>query len=428
MSLIVRPDTAAVQRHTIRLLFGTQILGGMGVFIGIAVGALLMEELTGSATLAGIGMSSTVIGSALLAIPIVRLTNARGRRHGLAFAYLVGALGALGIVTARYLDFTPLAFVGMFCFGGGTAANLQARYAAVDLAEPGRLGRQLSLIVWATTLGAVVGPSLSPMADDALYGLGAPRYTGPFLGTVAGFSVAALVLWTLLRPDPLMLARAARTGAPAPRNISAGWRTVRANPGARLGVAAVALGHLVMVSLMVMTPLHIKDGMVDLQNVTTVVGVVLSLHIAGMYALAPVAGAAVDRFGKRAVILTGILLQLAACATAGTAGYDHVRIAAGLILLGLGWSCTMVAGSAWLTDAVDADDRPSVQGLSDLVMGCTGATAGAAAGVVMELSGYPMLTLLAACTTVPVLVAMLRMRQARGDHPTSTLTYEGTRS
>lgn len=168
----MRPDTAAVQRHTIRLLFGTQILGGMGVFIGIAVGALLMEELTGSATLAGIGMSSTVIGSALLAIPIVRLTNAHGRRHGLAFAYLVGAVGALGIVTARYLDFAPLAFVGMFCFGGGTAANLQARYAAVDLAEPGRLGRQLSMIVWATTLGAVVGPSLSPMADDALYGLG----------------------------------------------------------------------------------------------------------------------------------------------------------------------------------------------------------------------------------------------------------------
>ncbi|MGH9379589.1 MAG: MFS transporter [Thermoanaerobaculia bacterium] len=409
--------TAAVQRRTIRLLFSTQVLGGIGVAIGIAVGALLLEDITGSATLAGLGLSTSVIGSALLAIPIVRVTNAHGRRHSLTFAYLVGVLGAIGIVAARYLDSAPLAFVGMFCFGGGTAANLQARYAAVDLAEPERLGRQLSIIVWATTLGAVAGPSLSPLADDAMYALGAPRYTGPFLGTVIGFSIAALLLWTLLRPDPLLLARAARTDTPAARNISAAWRIIRANRSARLGIAAVALGHLVMVAVMVMAPLHIKHGMMDPENVTTVVGIVLSLHIAGMYALSPVAGLATDRYGKRTVILTGMLLLLAACAASGTAGHDHAQLAAGLALLGLGWSCTMVAGSTMLTDAVDADDRPSVQGLSDLVMGCAGASAGAAAGVVMEVSGYPMLTLLAACTVVPVLFAMLRTRRHRIPYP-----------
>lgn len=405
-----QPDTSAVQRRTIRLLFSTQILGGIGVAIGIAVGALLLEDITGSATLAGFGLSTAVIGGALLAIPIVHVTNAHGRRYGLTFAYLVGMLGAAGIVAALYLEWAPLAFAGMFCFGGGTAANLQARFAAVDLAEPERSGRQLSIIVWATTLGAVAGPSLAPLADDALYDLGGPRYAGPFLGTVVGFSGAALVLWLLLRPDPLILARAAQAEAPVRHDISAGWRTLRANPVARLGVAVVALGHLVMVAVMVMTPLHIKHGMDDPDNVTTVVGIVLSLHIAGMYALAPVAGLAADRFGNRAVIYTGILLLLAACATSGTAEHAHVRLAAGLALLGLGWSCTMVAGSAMLTGAVDADDRPSVQGLSDLLMGCAGATAGIASGVVVELSGYPMLTLLAACTVIPVIVAMLRTR------------------
>lgn len=406
----LQPDTSAVQRRTIRLLFSTQVLGGVGVFTGIAVAALLLEDLTGSATLAGFGLSTSVIGGAMLAIPIVHVTNAHGRRHGLTFAYLVGMIGAVGIVAALYLDWAPLAFAGMFCFGGGTAANLQTRYAAVDLAEPQRRGRQLSVIVWATTLGAVAGPSLSPLADDALRSLGAPRYAGPYLGTVVGFSGAALILWTLLRPDPLILARATRTEAPSTRNLAAGWRILRANPVARLSVVVVALGHLVMVAIMVMTPLHIKHGMDDPDNVITVVGIVLSLHIAGMYALAPVAGLAADRFGNRPVIYTGILLLLAACVTSGTAEHVHVRLAAGLALLGLGWSCTMIAGSAMLTGAVDADNRPSVQGLSDLVMGCAGATAGIASGLVVELYGYPMLTLLAAGTVIPVVVAMLRTR------------------
>ncbi|MFD0787650.1 MFS transporter, partial [Micromonospora azadirachtae] len=165
----IRPDVAPIQRRTLRLLFGTQIVGGVGVTIGISVGALLAARVAGTA-LAGLAQSASVVGGALLAVPVTRITNGYGRRPGLAVAYLVGAVGAVLVVLATVTGFVPLLFLGMLFFGGGTAANLQARYTAVDLAEPARRGRQLSLIVWATTIGAVAAPNFADLADHATIG------------------------------------------------------------------------------------------------------------------------------------------------------------------------------------------------------------------------------------------------------------------
>lgn len=412
-------DIPRLQCRTIRLLATTQILGGVGVAMGVSVGSLLLYHLTGGEGLSGFGQALSVIGGALIAIPVVRVTNSYGRRPGLALAYTAGIAGALLLVAAIITESVPLAFAGMFFFGGGTAANLQARYAATDLSEPTRRGRQLSLIVWATTVGAVVGPSMMPLADGYVRDLlNVPKYVGPFLISAIGFGLAGIVLWILLRPDPLLVARKA-ADAPAmlksERGLGAGLRAVRGNPDALFGLTAVALGHLVMVGVMVMTPVHIQHTMEGHEGhgmtVEGVVGIILSLHIAGMYAFSPIVGWAADRFGRRVVIMSGIALLLAACATAGTAGDGTPQLAVGLILLGLGWSCTMVAGSALLTESVDVARRASAQGLSDVTMGVAGAVAGALSGVVMDAAGYPILALCAAATTVPVAVTALRARR-----------------
>jgi len=438
-------DVAQVQRRTLGLLFATQIIGGGGVGMGIAVGALLAADLGGPGV-SGFAASAAVIGGAVLAIPATRLMRTGGRRPGLAFAYLAGALGAVVVVAGAALGLLSLVFLGMFLFGGGTAANLQARYTAVDLAEPARRGRQLSLVVWATTLGAVAGPNLAPAADRAVRGWQLREYAGPFAFSALAFGLAALILLAFLRPDPLLVARSRVAAAgdgdgavSAGGGVSAGgvpaggvpaggavpevpppsaggrfgwlrlgWHAIMASPQARLGMAAVAVGHAVMVGVMSMTPVHIGEGGHDHGAVLRIVGIVLSLHIAGMYALSPVMGWLTDRLGRRPVILFGIGLLAAACAVAGTAGHDTVRLSAGLFLLGLGWSATMVAGSTLLSESIDVAVRPAAQGLNDMVMGLGGATAGALSGLVVELSGYPTLTLLAAIVAAPLLVLALR--------------------
>lgn len=416
---LAAPDVAPIQRRTLRLLFATQIIGGIGVTIGVAVGALLASDVAGTAV-AGLVSSAAVVGGALLAVPVTRIMTVRGRRPGLVVAYLTGAAGGVLVVLAAVTRWVPLLFLGMLLFGGGSAANLQARYAAVDLAVPARRGRQLSLIVWATTIGAVAAPNFASLADRTTSGWGLPPLAGPFAFSAAALALAAGAILALLRPDPLLTARrlAAAVTPPAPvaapaatarhgAGMRAAWSVVRTRPAARLGIVAVAVGHLVMVAVMVMTPVRLHEWHDD-ADVLRVVGLVLSLHIAGMYALAPVAGWLTDRVGRRAVILGGVGLLLAACAVAGTAGHHTARLSVGLFLLGLGWSGTMVAGSTLLSESVPVGIRPSVQGLSDLTMGLAGAGAGAVSGFVVAAAGYPVLTGLAAVAVVPLVTLALR--------------------
>ncbi|MFY1690890.1 MFS transporter [Plantactinospora sp. WMMB782] len=423
-------DVRRVQRRTLLLLCLTQIIGGTGMTIGMTVGVLLGARLGGTAV-SGLVQSASVVGGALLAVPVSRIMRTGGRRSGLAVAYLAGALGGVLIVVAAMLAWVPLLFVGAVLFGGGTTAGLQARYAAVDLAEPTRRGRHLSIAVWATTIGAVTAPNLAAPADRSLAWTGVPVLAGPFVFSVLAFVLAAGVLLVFLRPDPLLTARrlaaptpaeapipaeagaaadgAAGSGAPVRRDegLRGALRVVRDLPAARLGISAVATGHLVMVGVMVMTPVRLGEWHSD-AHLLRVVGLVLSLHIAGMFALAPVVGWLTDRLGRRAVILGGLGLLLAACAVAGTAGHDTVRISIGLTLLGLGWSGTMVAGSTLLSESVPVEVRPAVQGLSDLTMGLAGALAGALSGFVIQVAGYPVLNLLAAVAVVPLLALALR--------------------
>ena len=166
----------------------------------------------------------------------------------------------------------------------------------------------------------------------------------------------------------------------------------------------MAVGNLVMIGVMAMTPVHIKGAGHDAARTLSIVGLVLSFHIAGMFAFSPVFGWLTDRIGRRPVIFTGIALLLAACTLAGAAGHDTTRLAAGLMLLGLGWSATMVAGSTLLSESISVELRASAQGLSDLVMGLAGATAGAVSGVIVAEWGYSTLTLLAALATLPLIL------------------------
>ena len=403
------PDPAVVQRRTLRLLFATQIIGGIGVAIGASVGALLAADLAGVAA-SGLAQSVIVVGAALFAVPATAIVHRHGRRPSLAAGYGVAAVGAMLVVIAAVRGSIPLLFVGFFLLGGATAAGLQARYAAVDLAPAELRGRHLSLIVWATTLGAVAGPNLAAVAGASLVGYGVPTLAGPFFFSALLFGLAAVALMLLLRPDPAVVARSAygnrvARGSPDGRaGMGTALRAVLSRASASLGVSAMAVGHLVMVGVMAMTPVHIRGAGHDAAHTLRIVGVVLSVHIAGMYALSPVIGWLADRFGRRPVIFAGIALLLVACALAGSAGHDSVRLATGLTVLGLGWSATMVAGSTLLSESVPAELRTSAQGLSDLIMGLAGAAAGALSGVIVNAQGYPMLTLLAALATAPLVV------------------------
>lgn len=397
------PDTTgvqALQTRTVGTLMTSQVLGGVGVASGIAVAALMAAEISGRDDLSGLANTTQVLGGALITVPIAALMAARGRRVGLITAYLIGTVGAALAITAAVLGNFLLLLLGTALFGASSTANSQSRYAAVDLAPPKRRGRHLSLVVWATTIGSVLGPNILGPGKALAEAVGIPPLAGAWLFSAAGFLIAALVLSVLLRPDPLLTARALAdhaadnsTVAPGPKgaprgSIAHGLRQILASPTLRLGTLVITGGHVVMVAVMVMTPIHMAHGDAEVE----VIGFVISMHILGMYGLSPVAGYLTDRWGARPVILGGVVILVAACALAAVSvqGWS-VGLLAGLFLLGLGWSCTMVAGSGLIAAGSVVQDRAAVQGASDLVMGLSAAAAGALAGVVVQHLGYDWL-------------------------------------
>lgn len=388
-------DLGAVQGRTVLTLMGSQTLGGIGVAAGIAVGAIVAADVSGSDALSGLATTTQVLGGALATIPIAALMATRGRRVGLVTAYLVGSVGAALAITATATGHFLLLLLGTTLFGASTTANSQSRYAATDLAPPERRGRHLSWVVWATTIGSVLGPNMVGPGKRLAEALGVPPLAGAWVFSLVGFALAALLLQVLLRPDPLLLARrlhAAETGAATPTarrgNVAEGLRLIRATPAALWGTTALTIGHVVMVAVMVMTPLHMTHGEAEIE----IVGLVISLHILGMYGLSPLAGQLTDRVGAAAVVLLGVVILVIACVLAGLSSVGHsTTLTLGLVALGLGWSCTMVAGSGAIAGSVPVGERAAVQGAADLVMGLTAAAGGALAGVVMELLGFAAL-------------------------------------
>jgi MFS family permease len=405
-------DLRDTQRRIVRVLAAAQVLGGVGVASGAAVGALLAADL-GTESLSGLASASSVIGAALIAVPVARLMNVHGRRPGLLLAYAIGIAGALLIVTGALLGSLPVALLGLVLTGGGTTAGLQSRYAATDLAAPEHRGRALSTVVWATTVGSVLGPNLAEPMGNLAERVGVPRLAGPYMLTVVVFVVAASMIAVLLRPDPLLAAReetARVSGLPnagpiVRKSVSAVLREIASIQPAWLGLFAMAAGHAVMVAVMSMTPVHLQHGDASLR----IIGLVISGHITGMYIASPLVGIVSDRFGRRPVIVAGGFILLASFLIAGTAtGHESTQLAIGLFMLGLGWSCTLIAGSTLLTESVAVEERPNVQGTADLVMGIAGASAGLLSGVVVGFGSYGLLNLLTTLIIVPLIIVAVR--------------------
>jgi MFS family permease len=449
----VAPDRAALQRHTVSTLVVSQAVGALGITIGIATASLLARDLSGSDQEAGLAQTFQVLGTALFSWLLARMMARRGRRIGLTAGYLVGAAGAGLAVLSGVVGSMLVLLVGATLLGANSSANYAARYAATDLASEDTRGRALSVVVWATTVGAVLGPNLTGPSARLADGLGIPELTGPFALGSLGMLLAALVTWWRLRPDPLLVARELAAAPPpeelqereqaplveqpaveaptdnpsetavqveehpppvrqaaAPAEPTTVREALRARPALLAAIVGMAAAHAVMVSVMVMTPLHMEHGGAELR----VIGFVISVHVLGMFAFSPLVGWAVDRFGRAQVLGGGAAVLLMSLLISGRSPMgSSVEIFLGLFLLGLGWSMATVAAATVVAAEAPLSVRTEVQGTADLVMSLAAAAGGAASGVVVHLGSFAWLNLFAALFGALVIAAAVAVSRVR---------------
>lgn len=398
----------ALQRKTLKTLTAAQIGAGVGTAGTVAAGSLLVASITGSEELAGLAQTFSVLGAAALAIPLARLTSRGGRRMALSFGYASGVIGSLFAIFGGVHSNIYLMLTGSFLVGSASASAYQARFAAIDLVEEAHRAKQLSYVVWGSTVGAVTGPNLMQPAGNLAEHFGLPRLVGPYMISATTLTFASLLIFLFLKPDPYLTALGeGKTLAAGKKHVKEALKHIWQKPIALFAIVSIAVGHVVMVSVMVMTPVHMAHVDVSLR----VIGLVISVHVIGMYAFSPVVGGISDRIGRIKTIQVGLLILLASAVIAGTAAADDVpRLGIGLFLLGLGWSFTLIAGSALLSSSVDQTLKTSSQGASDLVMNLAGAGGGAAAGVIISSLTYGWLCVFAAVPVIALAIWSVAFR------------------
>ncbi|WP_067881078.1 MFS transporter [Agromyces aureus] len=444
------------------VLIANQLLAGIGVATGMALAAILVADLTGVVAMGGLAQSASVLGAAIVAIPLARLAVRSGRHVALAVGYGLAALGAVLVIVAASSGWAPLVFLGLAAFGAGAAAGLQARFAATEVAAPGFEARSMSLVLWATTIGSVAGPLLSETGDRVGAGLGLPPLVGPFVFSAVAFATSTLLVATLLRmpragvletdaipdaaggpladpvaalegaavpesePGPAPESEPARTPAPVPEaepestvgpkpvGSFAALREASRRPRSLFAILAIVCSHTVMVGVMVMTPIHMTQHGLSLN----LVGLVLSIHILGMYGASPLMGWLVDRIGSVRVVLLGAAILVVAVVIGILApGDDVLFVPLALGLLGLGWSAGMIGGSTLLTTSVEARSRVPLQGATDAAMNVAAAASAALSGLVLGAFGFAGVNMVALLVLVPLAVVGLRMATSRRAAP-----------
>jgi MFS family permease len=405
-----------LRRRILWTLFAASALGSTGYIAAITVGTLVAAELAGTASLGGIPSAAAVLGTAAAASLLSGLMLRVGRRIGLLIGLLVGVVGAAIAVGSVLAGSILLLLVGSLLTGFANGSANLGRYVAADLVAPNRRASAIGTVVWGSTIGAVTGPNLVAPAGQVAAALGLPELVGAYLVTLLFIVLALVLVAALLRPEPYQLADPSALVMHPDGSAPPSALTLLRRPPILVALIALIAGQVVMVLIMTMTPIHLMDHGHGLATV----GIVLSAHTFGMFALSPVSGRLTDRFGSPAIILAGFATLGAAALIAAFAPPDGGLILTfALFLLGYGWNLGFVAGSALLTRGLALGERTRVQGIADGLVWTTAAAASLSSGLVVAFASYTALGLLGFALLVGP-VALLFVHRSRLHQPAST--------
>jgi MFS family permease len=381
----------ALRRRMVWTLFAVSALGSTGYIAAVTAGTLVAAEMAGSASAGGLPTTTTILGTAAAASLLSLIMARFGRRPGMLVGIAIGVLGGAIALAAVLAGSILLFLLGCVLVGSANGAAQLGRYIAGDLAVPERRAATIGTVVWGSTIGAVAGPNLIAPAGVVADSIGLPPLAGAYLLTATFIGLALLIAFIFLRPEPNSLADPSAMRTHPEGTANASIATLLRNRSVLVAVVTLVAGQVVMVLIMTMTALHLTDHGHGLGTV----GLVLSAHTFGMFALSPISGRLTDRFGSPRVIAAGLVtLAVAAVLAAVAPPSGGALLTLALFLLGYGWNLGFVAGSAMLTAGLMLGERTRVQGVADGLIWTTAALASLSSGVVVDAASYAALGVL----------------------------------
>jgi MFS family permease len=397
-------DFSRIARRTTFVLFLAQSLASAGFIAAATLNSILGARLGGGSAWAGVPSAVYLLGGAFAASAWGYLMEAIGRRRGIALGLLIGAAGTALVIFAIDRGWLIGFLAGMLLMGIANAAVVLGRFAAAEVNPPEKRGAAISNVVLGGTFGSVFGPLIVGPAGTFVKTLGLDELTGAYAASLGLFTLAALLVFVALRPDPREVGREMAKLYPEanPQGEARPILTILRQPAAFAALMAMVLGQVVMVAVMVITSLHMKDH----HHLLTDISTVISAHTFGMYAFSVISGQLADRWGRVQVILTGAGVLLLSCLTAPLSP-DVLPLAVSLFLLGLGWNFCFVGGSTLLADQLSPAERARTQGANDLIVGLASATGSLSAGIIFSGLGFALVAALgASLALIPIFLSV----------------------
>ena len=404
-----------LRRRTVGSLVAGVALGSTGHIAAITVATIVAADMAGSTALAGAPGAAVVLGAALGSTLLSRLMVGRGRRVGLSTGYVIGVGGALVATAAVIAHSLPILLFGTLLIGFGNSSNQLSRYTAADLYPMARRASAIGIVVWGATFGAVIGPNLVGFAGGLGENLGLPPYAGAYLLPVIFVGAAAILSFSMLRPDPYTLADHSALEDDDRHADGTSLERILRRPNVAVAIVALVTGQVVMTLIMTMTPLHMTMHGHGLGAV----GLVISAHTFGMFALSPISGRLTDRFGSLRIVIAGLaVIAFSAVLSAMAPPEGGVLLFLALFLLGYGWNLGYVAGSTMLTAGLGLAERTRIEGVTDSIIWSSAAAASLGSGVVVAAAGYTTLGLMgAAMVLIPAWLLFTRRSAPAATRP-----------
>ncbi len=392
-----RTRESLVRRNTILLVIAQGALLAMSAtFFTLAVVAIV--DLTDHERWGGILLAIFNVSAAISALLVGRLMDRVGRRPGLAIGYALFGVAGIGGALAVSAGSTWGLLVMAVPFGAGLGAGLLGRVAVADMYPSALRGRMVGIVVAAGTLGAIFGAPIVA-AIEAITGSDvAPWFLIPALGCIGLGAVLAL------RPDPRELA--IQEEKPEDRAPGRRLGELLRLPPFRAAIIAIGVAQTAMVAVMGVTPVVIDQN----GGSALAIALVISFHMAGMFAIAPIIGVLLDRYGRRPGLLIGGVFS-AVGAVLGSFTDATVLIGIGLFLVGLGWSACYLGATAAISDLTSPTERGGALGFTDLVTSLAAAVGALAGGFVLESSGIAVVGIAMAVLMIPALVLVFPLRE-----------------
>lgn len=351
--------------------------------------SIMAVELSGNESLTGIPSSILTLSKAFAALPLGFFMGRFGRRMGLSLSYGVSGLGAFLGVIAIVQGWFWMLVVSSAIIGMGRAGGDLARFAAGDMFPESERAGMIGRIVFAGTIGAIVGPLMVAPGSWIAERINLNPDTGPWLVAIVFYFMATAIAFFLLRPDPMQIARDIEGEEKKKKNEETEQgRSIPEMlklPMVQLAILSMLIAQVVMVTLMVITPLHMSHH----DHGNGAVSIVISAHTLGMFGLSAVTGRLIDRFGRITMMIAAALTLILSAIISPLSTALPVLVV-GLFLLGLGWNFGYIAGSSMLADALKGEERSRMQGANDMLVAGTAALGSFSSGPLFESGGYVM--------------------------------------